>query len=194
MNHSNLKKNQEKHSRPSTKSVSKNGKAFKGEGIRKSKVVFKTSNPPSLDLEQNLPDRYTPNTLLEDFTTDAYYTDILAPDLSVICSLCKIHIQLNELKEHKEYHDALNLLGLKTLPLTLEELYDKRKVILKTSLSKYLKKTQEFYSTPKTIEWSLKVKHTNDAFELVKSYLTNSFESNRQLKNLNIPNLEAKGC
>ncbi len=130
---------------------------------------------------------------MEDFTTDVLYSDIIAPDLSVMCSLCKIHIQLDELKEHKDYHGALNVLGFKTLPSTIEELFEKRKVILKTALTKNLKKSHEFYTTPKTLEWSLKVKHTNDAFELVKSYMTNSFETNRQLKNLAIPNLEAKG-
>ena len=57
MYQSSEKKLQEKRSRPSTQSVPKNDKNSKEEVVRKSKVVFKTSNPPSLDLEQNLPDR-----------------------------------------------------------------------------------------------------------------------------------------
>jgi hypothetical protein len=57
MYQSSEKKLQEKRSRPSTQSVPKNDKNTKEEVVRKSKVVFKTSNPPSLDLEQNLPDR-----------------------------------------------------------------------------------------------------------------------------------------
>ena len=130
---------------------------------------------------------------MEDFATDVLYTDSIAPDLTTLCHACKIHIKLEELKDHKEYHDALNLLGFKTLPASLEELCEKRKTILKTSLAKYLKKTHEFYSTPKTIEWSVKVKHTNDAFELVKSYMTNSFESNRQEKLLRGDHYEARG-
>ena len=58
MNQNSEKKLHEKHSRPSTKSTSKYDKAPKEETLRKSKVVFKASNPPSLDLDQNnLPDR-----------------------------------------------------------------------------------------------------------------------------------------
>ena len=61
MNKSSEKKLHEKQSRPSTKSTSKpddkTNHNLKDEPIRKNKVVFKASNPPSLDLEQNLPDR-----------------------------------------------------------------------------------------------------------------------------------------
>ena len=82
-------------------------------------------------------------------------------------------------------------MGFKELPRDLEELSEKRKTILKTSLAKSLKKPNEFYTTPKTLEWNIKVKQINDSFELLRSYLTNSFESNRQMKNLT--NLEAQG-
>ena len=133
----------------------------------------------------------TPNTLFDDFTPDVFNTNNIAPDLSVLCKLCKIHIKLDELKEHNEYHEALNTMGYKELPLDSEELNEKRKTILKTSLNKHMKKPKDFYTTSKTLEWSLKVKNINDAFELIKSYLNNTFESNRQLKNLS--NLEAQG-
>ena len=48
---------EQKKLRPTTKSIPKNEKSVKDEIARKNKVAFKASNPASLDLEQNLPDR-----------------------------------------------------------------------------------------------------------------------------------------
>lgn len=104
----------------------------------------------------------------------------LKPDLKLICKSCKIHIDLSELNEHRQYHEALSFLGLKLLPENEEALKEKRAYLLKTCQSKYLKKSNDFV-TSKAIDWNSRVKRINNAYELIKSYMNNTFEATRRV-------------
>ncbi len=104
------------------------------------------------------------------------------PDLKVKCPSCETYLGLEELKDHNEYHEALNFFSLKELPKTEEQLIEKRKILIKSLSSKYLKKPKDIDQDEKINEWHVKVKQINDKYELVKSYMNNTFETIRQLK------------
>lgn len=133
----------------------------------------------------------TPNTELADFAPDIFDEFSLRPDLSIMCKLCKLYIELSELKDHSDYHGALSYFGLTSLPSTEDQLIEKRKSLLKTAMSRHIKKARDL-NTNKAIEWNTKVKQINDAYELLKSYMTNTFELNRQLRKKNVK-LDAQG-
>lgn len=84
----------------------------------------------------------------------------------------------------------MKFFGFSEIPNTLNDLHEKRKLFLK-NISKNLKKPND-YDTPKASEWNSKVRQINDSFELLKSYMTNSFESTRLLSK-NKTDIEAQG-
>ena len=98
---------------------------------------------------------------------------------------------MSEINEHKQYHDALANMGLKVLPENEELLKERRKNLLKQAQTKFLKKASDF-STHKAIDWNIRVKRINSSFELLKSYLNNTFELNRRLSERNFK-LDAYG-
>lgn len=71
-------------------------------------------------------------------------------------------------------------MGLKTLPENEELLKERRKNLLKQAQSKFLKKAADF-SSHKAIDWNIRVKRINSSFELLKSYINNTFEVDRRL-------------
>lgn len=177
--------------------------------IKKS-VNFETSKEASLDLERIIPDRCkfnftlnfnwliiflkkishltfidTPETDLFDYPPELFDERNLKPDLKIMCNSCKIYIDLSELNDHRLYHEALTILGLKYLPENEEILKEKRISLIKSCQSKYLKKYKDF-GTPKAIDWSVKVKKINNSYELIKSYINNTFEANLRLNNENL--------
>jgi hypothetical protein len=127
----------------------------------------------------------TPDTDLFDYPSDLFEEINQRPDFKVMCKNCKIFIDLTEIKDHKDYHDALIQMSLKYLPESEETLKDKRFFLLKNAQMKYLKKTNDF-QTQKAYDWNMKVKQINNAYELLKSYINNTFETNRRLTNVNL--------
>jgi hypothetical protein len=108
-----------------------------------------------------------------------------------MCKQCKVYIDLNEINDHKQYHEALTIMGFKNLPDNEEILKDRRVNMLKVTQIKYLKKSQDFNSN-KAYKWNLRVKQINYAFELLKSYVNNTFEIDRRLSNIDLK-LDAYG-
>ena len=86
------------------------------------------------------------------------------------------------MNEHKQYHIALKILGLQNLQNKSEEdLIQIRKTLIDSALNKYLNKQKDF-ETKKANDWSHKVNQINNAYEIVRSYVDNTFESNRQIR------------
>jgi hypothetical protein len=92
-----------------------------------------------------------------------------------------MYINMAELKDHVAYHDALTALNFKDLPKNLKHLMDRRKNLIKTCSLKYL--TDPDISAVNVSEWEHSIKQINSSFELIKSYLTLTFEENRKFKN-----------
>jgi hypothetical protein len=86
-----------------------------------------------------------------------------------------------ELKDHVAYHDALTNLNFKDLPANLKVLMDRRKHLIKTCSLKYL--TNMDLNLANLSEWEHTIKQINSSFELIKSYLTLTYEENRKYKN-----------
>ena len=126
-----------------------------------------------------------------DFEQDIFDDENIKPDLSVICNLCRQHILLDELSDHKDYHNALNYFGYKTAPEDFDELSNKRKLLVKTISNKYFKRAKDIHSA-KANEWSLKITQINEAYEIIKAHLLNSYESNRRWTDQNLK-IEAQG-
>jgi hypothetical protein len=105
------------------------------------------------------------------------------PDLAINCKLCGVYLNLDELKDHEQHHHALSLFGFKDfLALKLHDLNSKRKELLVQALHRYLKKSSSATDSAKSNEWRLRVSQINNAYELLKSHLSNTFEVNRQIK------------
>lgn len=109
-----------------------------------------------------------------------------------MCKICKVHLSLSELNDHKQLHEALTTLGLKYLPENENGLRDRRAQLMKSTQAKFLKKSKDFDSN-KAIDWNAKVKRINNAYELVKSYVNNTFEQNRRMNYANSIKLDSYG-
>jgi hypothetical protein len=186
------------------------------ETTRKPKVNFKTSKFESLELDRNALEKckkdfsilkqysYTcyVNKINLLFIKDSRYSDfndylpeiledtLILPDISVMCGQCKTLIELTNLNDHKELHDALNIFDFKELPSNMNDLCEKRTLLVKNSYTKYMK--NKALINENAIEWNRKITLVNDAFELLKSYVNNTFDMNRQLRYA-IKKLEVKG-
>lgn len=134
----------------------------------------------------------TPETDLFDYPPDIFDERSLLPDLKIMCKICKVHLSLSELNDHKQFHEALTTLGLKYLPETENGLRDRRAQLVKSTQSKYLKKSKDFNSH-NVIDWNAKVKRINNAYELIKSYVNNTFEQNRRVNNATRIKLDSYG-
>lgn len=109
----------------------------------------------------------------------------LIPDISIMCRMCRLHINIEELREHKTYHDTLAQLGFKQLPGDEAELLAKRKQLQSALYAKYMRKSKDLNGN-KVFIWHAKIKQLNFAFELIRSYLNNSYETNRRYENKNL--------
>lgn len=105
------------------------------------------------------------------------------PDLSLKCKHCGVFLNLNELRDHERFHAAMGVFGLDELTIKLKELNDKRKEMVKVALTRFLRKNKDRLNSGREIEWKLRIAQINEAYELLKSYLGNTFESHRQLRN-----------
>ncbi|XP_076451912.1 protein phosphatase 2C-like domain-containing protein 1 [Babylonia areolata] len=113
--------------------------------------------------------------LLRSDTPETYLTDIAdKPDITLFCDECRLFIDIRQLKHHRAFHSALQTLHYKGthMPETSEQLLKKRNAVLRK-----MKKEA-------TLEKPIEPKHiqqVNDAYELLKSVLEDTFEACRQV-------------
>ena len=103
-------------------------------------------------------------------------TDIAdKPDITLFCDQCRFFIDIRQLKHHRAYHNALQLLNYKgnNLPETLEQLLKKRNAVLRKMKKEA---TEEDPIHPRQIQ------QVNEAYELLKSDLEDTFDVCRQVK------------
>ncbi|KAL8617478.1 hypothetical protein ACOMHN_048116 [Nucella lapillus] len=109
-------------------------------------------------------------------TPETYLTDIAdKPDITLFCDQCRLFVDIRQLKHHRAYHSALQILNYKGnhIPDTSEQLLKKRNAMLRK-----MKKDA-------TLEKPIEPKHiqqVNDAYELLKADLEDTFEACRQVK------------
>ena len=101
--------------------------------------------------------------------------------MSFFCNECEFYAHLTEINDHKQFHAALRVLSLKTLPKSEDELKVHRKSMIDLAFNRYFKKQDDFESNNAN-SWSHKVHKINNAYEIVMSYIDNSFEQTRQTK------------
>ncbi|XP_067933715.1 protein phosphatase 2C-like domain-containing protein 1 [Watersipora subatra] len=98
---------------------------------------------------------------------DIFYEN--EPDLTYYCSRCGRFISLLSLRDHKAFHNALSTLEFSHLPNSIKTIIAKRKQLLKN-----LKQTAEEEGTTLNIK---KVHQVDDAYEILKQELEDTFES-----------------
>ncbi len=101
--------------------------------------------------------------------------------MSFYCNECEFYANLTELNDHKQFHAALKVLNLKSLPKSENELREHRKLMIDSAFNRYLKKQDDFETNNANL-WSHKVHQINNAYEIVMSHVDNSFEQTRQKK------------
>ena len=107
----------------------------------------------------------------------------LLPDLAVECTACQSLVLLQDLKDHKELHAALKVLSMNEMPVSLQLLHDRRRLLVRSAYARYWKNNAIVANElDHPAEWSAKITQLNEAFELVKSYLNHTFDMNRQIK------------
>ncbi|XP_077997645.1 protein phosphatase 2C-like domain-containing protein 1 [Glandiceps talaboti] len=96
-------------------------------------------------------------------------------DISILCKQCDIEMDIRSLQEHRAHHEALALFDYKGTngPSSLKELLKRRRQIMKK-----LNKTTDS-DNPLPIKTLQKY---NNAYELLKSYLEDTYEEYRQIR------------
>ncbi|KAK7507422.1 hypothetical protein BaRGS_00001357 [Batillaria attramentaria] len=109
----------------------------------------------------------TPETFLTDYT--------VKPDITLFCDQCRVYIDIRQLKHHRAYHNALVTLNYKgnSTPENSELLLKRRNAVLRRMKKEA---TQE-----NPIE-AKQVQIVNDAYELLKADLEDTFEICRRVK------------
>ncbi|XP_070570086.1 protein phosphatase 2C-like domain-containing protein 1 [Ptychodera flava] len=97
------------------------------------------------------------------------------PEISILCKQCDIDIDVRALTEHRTYHRALELFDYKGTngPSSLKDLLKRRRQIMKK-----LNKTTDS-DNPLPIKMLQKY---NDAFEILKAYMEDTYEEFRQIR------------
>ena len=82
------------------------------------------------------------------------------PDISIRCDRCKIYINLRALREHRLYHEALQVMKYqgKNKPTSIDGLRKRRQIILR--------KIREEKETQKQLH---AIQELNDAYEYLKA-------------------------
>lgn len=93
-----------------------------------------------------------------------------------MCKKCNNHIGVEELNTHEKFHSLLNFFGLDVLPENEDVLTEKRLLMVKN-----LEKTLNGSGNKKIFKWNQQVSIINQNYELLKSFVNNSFETNRIL-------------
>lgn len=93
------------------------------------------------------------------------------PDISLRCDRCKIYINLRSLREHRIYHDALEVMKYqgKNKPTSVDGLRKRRQIIIR--------KLREEKETRKQLQ---AIQEINDAYEYLKAEVQGTFEMERQ--------------
>ncbi|RUS68482.1 hypothetical protein EGW08_023756, partial [Elysia chlorotica] len=108
----------------------------------------------------------TPETILTDFSN--------RPDISIYCDRCAVYIDIRNLPYHKSYHEALLTLNYRNMqkPHDTRALMQRRNIIIKKMKSEI---TSENPLRPNVI------KKIDDAFEILKGDLEDSYEEIKQV-------------
>ena len=102
------------------------------------------------------------------------YPNRPGPDISIRCDRCFSFVDLQSLREHRQFHTAMSTLKYtKDLPTTAEALLKRRNAVLRKMKSAA---TQDKPVQPKDIE------KVNDAYEYLKSVVDGTFEELRQVR------------
>lgn len=93
------------------------------------------------------------------------------PDISLRCDRCKIYINLRSLREHRIYHDSLEVMKYqgKNKPTSVDGLRKRRQIIIR--------KLREEKETRKQLQ---AIQEINDAYEYLKAEVQGTFEMERQ--------------
>lgn len=92
--------------------------------------------------------------------------------MTLMCKKCNNHIGVEELKTHEKFHSLLDFFKFDELPKNEDALGEKRLLMIK-NIGKTLNK--------KTFQWNRQISIINENYELLKSFVNNSFEINRIL-------------
>ena len=119
------------------------------------------------------------------FFADSPDTELISersdkPDISIICDICKQYVDMRALSEHRTYHKSLKVLYYKDdqRPADVEALIKRRRALLKRLKAK---------CTPENPIDTAVITKINDAYEFLKSYLEDTFDVYRQIReNINI--------
>ncbi|KAH3753995.1 protein phosphatase 2C-like domain-containing protein 1 [Dreissena polymorpha] len=110
----------------------------------------------------------TPETMLTEYPMRP------APDISILCDKCKVHIPLTMLKEHRKFHVSLTLLRyVNDEPKNATMLLKRRNFVLRKLKSAA---TKDKPVNPQQIE------EINNAYEYLKSILEGNFEELKQVR------------
>ena len=71
--------------------------------------------------------------------------------------------------------------GIKELPFHIRDLLKRRNALVKSMTIKLLSSTEDA-ETSRICEWEDKISKINNSYELLKSYMDNTFDVNRSLK------------
>ena len=122
-------------------------------------------------------DDYLPN-ISDDFNPRA-------PDLTLKCKKCTAYLQLDELVDHGQFHDALEYFGCNELiELNANKLNAKRSELLKLLLNKHFAQKSALgrsFVLNKFNEWPVKFSQLNTNYELLKAYIGNRFETRQPM-------------
>ena len=108
----------------------------------------------------------TPETLLTDFSN--------RPDISIYCDRCAVYLDIRNLSYHKSYHEALLTLNYRNMqkPYDTRALMQRRNIVIKKMKAEI---------TPENPLRPNDIKKIDDAFEILKNDLEDSYEEMKQV-------------
>lgn len=102
--------------------------------------------------------------------------------MTIKCELCNFYLPISSSNDHKDYHNALKLLEFNKLPDNLKQLNERRIRLIRLYEKMNIENATIDFKTHKANEWSEKIQKINQAYELVKSYVQDTFELYRRIK------------
>ena len=100
--------------------------------------------------------------------------EVPKPDITLHCDACSHFVDLHDLARHREYHSALETLKYRSgiLPTAVDALVKRRQALLKRLKSKK--------DGPECPIDSTQLKRINSAFDVLKSYIENTYDEYRR--------------
>lgn len=121
----------------------------------------------------------TPNTDFDDYPQEIFAEHTNEPDLTLMCKKCDNHIGVEELNSHEKFHYLLDFFGFDELPENENILNQIRKEMIKNVGNKW--QSFDESENKQTYQWNKQISLINENYELLKSFINNSFEFNRTL-------------